>query len=227
MNINMKTTKRLLDASKEIWAGYHAHPFVRGIADGTLEREKFQYYMVQDYLYLMDYAKVFTIGVAKSQDMEAMRLFTGYVSQILEVEMGIHRGYMQRLGISLDKAEKAEEASVALDNLSYTSYMLRVAYEEGPGEIAAAILSCALSYEVIAKEMVQSYPSCMDHLFYGEWVRGYTDSGYAEANQKLINLIERLTIDYSETQMQRLEEIFIACSRYEEAFWDMSWEMRV
>ena len=222
--MNMKTTQRLLDASKEIWAGYHVHPFVSGIADGTLDREKFQFYMIQDYMYLIDYAKVFTIGVAKARDMEAMQLFAGYMSQILDVEMDIHKSYMQRLGIPLDEAEKAP---VALDNLSYTSYMLRVAYEEGPGEIAAAILSCALSYEVIAQEMVRADPICVDHPFYGEWVQGYAGPGFAQANQKLVELLERLTADYSEAQLQRLEDIFIACSRFEAGFWDMSWEMRV
>lgn len=215
---NRHTTKRLLDVSKKIWEGYHVHPFVKGIADGTLDKEKFKYYMVQDYLYLIDYAKVFTIGVAKARDTEAMRLFAGYVSQILDGEMEIHKGYMQRLGISL---EAAEETPVAMDTLSYTSYMLRVAYEEGPGEIAAAILSCALSYEVIAKEMLKSYSGCEEHPFYGEWVRGYADPGYVQANEKLVELIERLTVDYSETQMRRLEEIFITCSGYEAAFWDM------
>ena len=222
--MNMKTTQRLLDASEEIWESYHVHPFVRGIADGTLAQEKFQHYMVQDYLYLIQYAKVFTLGVAKSKDMEAMLLFAGYISQILDKEMEIHRGYMQRLGISLEEAEKA---ATSLDNLSYTSYMLQVAYEEGPGEIAATILSCALSYEAIAKQMAQTHPACVDHPFYGEWVRGYAGFEFAQANQKLINLIERLTADYSEKQMQRLEEIFIACSRYESGFWDMAWEMRI
>lgn len=222
--MNRKTMRRLLDVSKEIWAGYHAHPFVRGIANGTLNKENFQYYMVQDYLYLIDYAKVFSIGVAKAKDTEVMRLFAVYVSQILDGEMDIHKGYMQRLGISLGEAQKA---SLALENLSYTSYMLRVAYEEGPSEIAAAILSCALSYEVIVKEMIKTNPSSIDHAFYGEWVRGYADPGYSHANQKLIDLIEQLTEDYSEGQMHRLEEIFIACSRYESAFWDMAWKMSV
>jgi thiaminase/transcriptional activator TenA len=219
----MKTTQRLLDASKAIWESYHAHPFVRGIADGTLDREKFKYYMVQDYLYLIDYARVFAVGAAKARDAEAMRLFAGYVSQILDGEMDIHKGYMRRLGITADEAERTP---MALDNRSYTSYMLRVAYEEGPGEIAAAILSCALSYEVIAKEMARTHSACVNHPFYGEWVRGYADPGYASANQKLIALTERLTEDYSETRLRRLEEVFIACSLYEDAFWDMSWEMR-
>ncbi|WP_099205014.1 thiaminase II [Scatolibacter rhodanostii] len=221
--MNTKTTKRLLDASKEIWESYHNHPFIQGIADGSLPQEKFQYYMIQDYLYLLDYAKVFAVGTAKSQNEKVMRLFASYVSQILDGEMDIHKNYMKRLGISL---EEAEHTSQAMDNLSYTSYMLRVAYESGAGEIAAAILSCALSYEVIAKEMLQTFPSCTNHPFYGEWVRGYADPEYANANKKLIALLEQLTADYSEKQLQRLEEIFINCSRYEAAFWDMSWEMR-
>ena len=219
----MTTTQRLLAATEDIWAEYHTHPFVRGIADGTLDEEKFRYYMVQDYLYLIDYAKVFAIGVAKARDPETMRLFASYVHQILDGEMDIHNGYMQRLGIPL---EEAERAPVALDNLSYTSYMLRVAYDEGPAEIAAAILSCALSYEYIAKEIVARDPAAADHPFYGEWVRGYADPGYAASNQVLVDLTERLTRDYSQAQLEHLTEIFIACSRYEGAFWDMAWEMR-
>lgn len=219
----MTTTQRLLAASKEIWAGYHTHPFVRGIADGSLDREKFRYYMIQDYLYLMDYAKVFAIGVSKSRDGDTMRLFAGYVHQILDGEMDIHKGYMARLGIT---PEEAERTSVALDNLSYTSYMLRVAYDEGPAEIAAAILSCAVSYEVIAKQIVAEHPEAADHPFYGEWVRGYADPGYAAANRILEELTDRLTADYSEPQLRHLTEIFMACSRYEGAFWDMAWEQR-
>ena len=219
----MRITQRLLDASKELWAACHAHPFVRGIADGTLDQKKFQYYMVQDYLYLFDYARVFAIGVSKARDRQTMCLFAGYISRILNGEMDIHKDYMRRLGIS---PEEAEQAPMALDNLSYTSYMLRVAYEEGPGEIAAAILSCALSYEVIAGKMVQNRPACADHPFFGEWIRGYADPGYAQANRKLIDATEQLTADDSEKQLQHLEEIFITCSRYEQTFWDMAWEMR-
>ena len=80
------------------------------------------------YLYLLDYAKVFSIGTAKAKNLDAMRLFAGYTHSILDGEMDIHRAYMTRLGIA---KEEAEQTPVALDNLSYTSYMLRVAYEEG------------------------------------------------------------------------------------------------
>ncbi len=219
----MTTTERLLNASKEIWEAYHEHPFVQGIADGSLDKEKFKYYMIQDYLYLIDYTKVFAIGAAKASDLSAMKLFAGYTHAILDGEMDIHRAYMARLGIT---PEEAEHADVALDNLSYTSYMLRVAYEEGQAEVAAAILSCAVSYEVIARKIVEDHPEALNHPFYGEWVSGYAADAYHEENQVLIDLMNRLSEGYSEEQLKHLEEIFMACSRYEMAFWNMAWEMR-
>ena len=219
----MRKVDILIDSVRELWNSFDEHPFVKGIADGTLDKEKFKYYMVQDYLYLIDYARVFALGVVKASDSETMRLCAGYVKQILDGEMDIHKGYMQRLGISL---EEAEHANVALDNLSYTSYMLRVAYDGSAADVMAAILSCAVSYEYIGKHMVGQNPDCVKHEFYGEWIRGYSDPEYAKANRVLEDLTERLIADVSDEQFARLKEIFTNCSRYEGAFWDMAWEMR-
>ena len=208
---NNQTTERLLDASREIWEGYLSHPFVRGLADGSLAVNKFRFYLLQDYLYLFDYAKVFAQGVVKSREPEVMRVFSSYVASILNGEMEIHRGYMTRLGIT---EEQAEAVQPSLSNLSYTAYMRAVAAEEGPAEIMAAVLSCAISYEYIAKWIVKNYPDADKHDFYGEWVRGYASEDYAAENQRLIALMERLSADYTDTQRKRLVDIFVACSRY-------------
>ena len=216
-------TARFLQRTAGLWDAYLDHPFVQGIADGTLDQDKFRFYMIQDYLYLVDYARVFALGVAKAKDMESMRLFAGYVKQIMDGEMDIHRGYMARLGIRL---EDAEQAKAALDNRSYTAYMLQVGYEEGAPEIAVSILSCALSYEHIARRILELHPGADRHPFYGEWVDGYACPEYHEANQELIRLTERLCAGMNETQLAHLEDIFETCSRYEMSFWDMAWEMR-
>ena len=120
----MKTTERLLAAAKDIWAAYNEHPFVLGIQNGTLAREKFKYYIIQDYLYLEEYAKVFALGIAKAKSPETIQLFSKYVTLLTEGEMDIHRGYMGKFAVS---REELEATPRALDNLSYTSYMLRVA----------------------------------------------------------------------------------------------------
>ena len=193
---------------------------MQGIADGSLDVNKFRFYLLQDYLYLFDYAKVFAQGVVKSREPEVMRTFASYVESILGGEMNVHRGYMKRLGIT---EEQAETVTPSLSNLSYTAYMRAVAAEEGPAEIMAAVLSCALSYEYIAKWIVANYPNAEKHEFYGEWVQSYASEGYAEENVRLTALMERLTEGYSEQQLQHLTDIFVACSRYEAMFWDMAW----
>ena len=66
----MTMTERLLEATKEIWAGYNEKPFVKGIADGSLDHDKFKYYMIQDYLYLIDYTKVFALGAASQISLD-------------------------------------------------------------------------------------------------------------------------------------------------------------
>ena len=101
--------------------------------------------------------------------------------------------------------------------------MLRVAYEESEAEILAAILSCAYSYEVIAKNIVKNNPSSINDEFYGDWIKGYASDGYAEENVILLEELNRLTENYTEKKIQHLIDIFVACSRYELAFWEMSW----
>ncbi len=216
----MKTTERLLDAAKDIWAEYNKHSFVLGLQDGTLDREKFRYYIIQDYLYLEEYAKVFAIGIAKAKSLETMRLFSKQVNFLTEGEMDIHRGYMGALAVTQAELEGTPRA---LDNLSYTSYMLRVAYEEGEAEILAAILSCAYSYEVIAKTILKNNPAAAEHPFYGNWVKGYVGAEFCDENVVLMDRMDRLTENCTEAQLRHLTDIFVACSRYELAFWDLAW----
>ena len=219
-----KNADRIIASAADIWSGYYTHPFVTGIADGSLDRDKFKFYMIQDYLYLFDYARVFALGTVKTMDPGTMRICADYVDRILHEEMEIHKGYMKRLGIS---PEEAETAVISLDNLSYTSYMLRIAYDGGIAEILAAILSCAVSYEYIGRHIVQNHPGSTGHEFYGEWIGSYSSEGYAEANRALEDLVDKHTAGYSEEQLKNLEQVFINCSRYEALFWDMSWERRL
>ena len=218
----MNTVERMLAATNEIWKMYNSHPFVMGIEDGSLNQDKFRYYMIQDYLYLEDYAKTFAVGVAKAKSLRIANLFAKYIS-VMNGELNVHEGYLARLGVT---QEEIDSTPRALDNLSYTSYMLRVAYEEGEAEILAAILACAYSYEVIAKNMVKNNPESIRHKFYGDWIGGYTSDEYAEENSILLEEMNRLTENYTEKQILHLIDIFVACSRYELAFWEMSWTMK-
>ena len=214
---------RLHDAAAPIWEACLKHPFVTGIGDGTLAVEKFQHFMLQDYLYLFDYARVFALGVVKARDPELMRTFAANVDAILGGEMKIHRAYMKRLGIT---EEQVFAVKPALDNLSYTNYMLSVASSGGPMEIVAAILACSWSYAEIGQALA-AIPSAAEHPFYGEWIQGYASEEYAATNQALIELMDELAAGATEEQLAYLTAVFVNCSRYELGFWDMAWEVRI
>lgn len=219
----MKTSERLLHATLDIWEKYYEHPFLKGIENGTLNPKNFRYYMIQDYIYLQDYIKICAVGIAKAKSPKITQLFSRYITFLTGSEMDIHKGYMGKLKIT---HEELSATPRALDSLSYTSYMLRVAYEESEVEILTAILSCAVSYEYIARKIVENNPSSIHHELYGEWVKGYASEDCSNENQSLLDMLDALTAHYTDQQLHHLIDIFVTCSRYELAFWEMSWYMR-
>lgn len=210
---------RLHELDRPIWERCHAHPFVRGIGDGSLDLEKFRFFLLQDDLYLFAYAQVFAYGVINARDPQLMRVFAENVDTILGGEMKIHRAYMARLGIT---KEQIFSVRSALANLSYTHYMLSVA---ATGEVAAAILSCSWSYAEIGARLTAELPQSKDHPFYGEWVQGYCGTDCQSTNNALIILMDRLADGCCEEIYRHLEDIFVTCSRYELGFWEMAWTL--
>ncbi len=217
----MSTMATLLTKSQPIWNQYYTHPFVLGMQNGTLDKARFRKYMIQDYLYLVDYTKTFALGVAKAQTIPLMQLFASSIHTLTHTEMDIHRGYMGSLAITQAEIDATVPALV---NVSYTSYMVRQGYEGGVADVLASILSCAHSYGLIAKSMVANRPDCLNDPLYGDWIRGYASDEYAEKNQNLMDILDQLTQDYTPAQLAHLETIFINCSQYELSFWDAAWE---
>ncbi len=214
--------ERMLEESENIWQSYLKHPFILALANGDLDIKKFRFYLLQDYLYLFDYAKVFAHTLTKTDNKEIMSLCAFSINNILNGEMKIHKGYMSRMGITDDEVENVK---LSLTNLSYTSYMLNVAEHGDETAGLAAILSCAISYEFIGKWIAKNYPDSVNHEFYGEWVSGYSGEEYANSNRTLENLMNKLCENISDEKAKKLIDIFVICSEYEYKFWDMAWNM--
>ena len=214
--------ERMLEESENIWKSYLKHPFILALANGDLDIKKFRFYLLQDYLYLFDYAKVFAHTLTKTDNKEIMSLCSFSINNILNGEMKIHKGYMSRMGITDDEVENVK---LSLTNLSYTSYMLNVAEHGDETAGLAAILSCAISYEFIGKWIAKNYPDSVNHEFYGEWVSGYSGEEYANSNRTLENIMNKLCDNISDEKAKMLIDIFIICSEYEYKFWDMAWNM--
>src|SRR3712207_6557755 len=132
-------TDRLRRVAEPIWAAQHAHPFVRGIGDGTLRLEPFAYWVRQDYLFLIEYARLFGLGAARAPDLETMARFADLLQATVRAEMELHRGYAAEFGIGVDALEREPMAPTTR---GYTDFLLRVAATGDFAELAAALLPC-------------------------------------------------------------------------------------
>jgi thiaminase (transcriptional activator TenA) len=214
----MKFSERLYGKLQPIWRQNHNHPFVQGMGDGTLEKEKFRFYMIQDYLYLIDYAKLFAIGAMKATDVQTMGKFAALLDSTLNEEMGLHRDYAKKFEISEKELEKAQPSPTTL---AYTHYMLHVGQSGTLAELVAALLPCMWSYWEIGKELSEK-PGANNE-FYREWIEMYSSEGFGELATWCINLFDSLTEEKSETELEKLEEIFLNTTRFEYMFWDMAY----
>lgn len=216
----MTVSERLYKSALPIWESYNDHPFVKGIADGTLPVEKFRFYMIQDHKYLMQYAKVFALGVIRCVKESDMREFAALITATLDTENAVHQSYLAELGITRDMIDSTP---MCLNNESYTNYMISVGFKGGLAEIAAAALACSWSYKLIGDYIEKNYPNGKNHPFYGNWINTYTSQSFRDSNDNMIAMTDRFTEGYSEEQIRELERIVIICSKYEYQFWDMAW----
>lgn len=211
----------LKEKAAKVWEAGYAHPFVQELGKGTLEKEKFQFYLLQDYLYLQQYAKVFALAVVKATDEETMTRLTNAQHWILAEEMNIHRQYMAGFGIT---AAQAAEAKASLYNRTYTANMLAVGQTGGLAEILATIFPCAWTYSDYARRLKAQYADALETNFYKTWIEGYASDAFAESFAWFYGALDEMAASKTSAERTAIEEIFISSVEFEYLFWDMSYK---
>jgi thiaminase (transcriptional activator TenA) len=203
-----------------IWEAQHQHPFVQGIGDGTLEVEKFKHWVKQDYLYLIDYARLFATAVTKAPDLETMTKFAELVHAVLNVEMDLHRSYAREWGISAEELEKTQKAPACQ---AYTDFLLRTAALGNFPELVGALLPCMWGYCEIGLTLAQRGMPADSR--YVKWIRMYSAAEFVELTDWTRNLMDRLAAGLPQEALQRIEDAFLTSSRFEYAFWEMAYRL--
>ncbi len=217
----MSFSESLWKRAEPIWQETFHHPFVRGIGDGTLEVDKFKFYICQDYVFLIDYSRVLALATAKGFDLGTMGKFAELLHATLNAEMALHRGYAEKFGISRQELEWTKPAPTTF---AYTRHLLHVAALGSLGEIAASLLPCQWGYCEIGSALAkQGEPK--DQPLYGEWIRTYASPEFAALAQWLRALLDTIGGDAGAAERARMGEHFLQSARYEHAFWEMSWRM--
>lgn len=205
------------------WRRAHEeHPFVVAMGDGTLSLERFQYFMRQDYLFLINYARVLAIAAAKSPEFEAMSHWAALLDETLNSEMELHRGFCAEFGITVEQLESTEEMPATV---AYTDHLMRTAYDGDIYELSAALLPCQWGYDEVSQHLAKVLKA-PEESFHARWIAGYNDPAYKALTTWLRGFVDRLGQSATTMQKERMLKVFRASTHYEYLFWDAAWTLQ-
>ncbi len=216
-NIKMKLSELLYNKVIRLWKEAADKAFVRDMAKGTLDRDHFRYYMLQDYLYLQEYRKILKSTLGHTEDKD-LQLFLQHIIEETEKETyRVHVPNMRQIGIRDKDITDSRMADVLVE---YTAYMKKQAHE-GLITGLTALLQCSWVYAYIGQVLREEYPDEINASPYRSWFDAYTCAEYVETNRRWIEALDRETENTASEERDRLCLIFEECARYENRFWDL------
>jgi len=217
----MSFSQELRREADEIWASWHQHPFIKGIGSGNLKREKFVYWIKQDYLYLIDYSRVFAYAAARARKLEHMQHFARLMDGVLNTEMNLHRNYCAEFGI---KAEELEELEKSPTCQAYTDFLVRTAATESLGVTVGALLPCFWGFFEIGNRL-KEVGDTSEKNPYRHWIEMYSSGEFEDLARWSRELTDELGEEAGPSEKEAIKEAFVTSSRYETRFWDMAQEL--
>ena len=217
----MSFFERLKTKAAAEWRAYTEHPFTAGLADGTLPETAFRHYLVQDYLFLIEFARAYALAVYKSPQLTDMREAASGLSAILDVEMNLHVKLCAGWGLSPRDLEQAPPAS---EMLAYTRYVLDAGMRGDLLTLRVALAPCVVGYAEIAARLA-ARPDARDVTNpYRVWIDEYAGAPYQEVAAKARAHLDRLANLYvTPAREAELVTIFKEATRLETDFWEMGW----
>jgi thiaminase (transcriptional activator TenA) len=207
----------LWESVSDIYGAILVHPFLTGLTDGTLPEDSFAYYVVQDALYLRDYARALAAVGSRAPTSAAMRMFASQAAEAVTAELELHGTLLRELGIPPESVQRAEPAPT---NLAYTSYLLATvrggSYAEGVG----AVLPCFWIYAQVGRDLSAS--GSPDQR-YQRWIDTYGAAEYGAVVAEVIAETDRVSSTLSDAERALMRRHFRATSRYEWMFWQMGY----
>ncbi len=214
-------TDRLRRVAEPIWRAQHAHPFIRGIGDGTLDSIRFAYWVRQDYRFLIEYCRLFAFAAARSPDLATLTRFAELLQATAVTEMSLHRRLAAQLSITEAELEKEPMAPTTQ---GYTDFLVRTAATADFGELCAALLPCLWGFSEIGLELSRGGRPADARL--AAWIDSYSDPAFAAQAGWCRDLVDRLAAAASVPLQAAMEASFVTSSRYELAFWEMAWTLQ-
>ncbi len=216
---------RLIDRLKSHaganWTAYVHHPWLEGIHDGDLSIERFQFFLVQDLPYLADFSRVYFMGFAKLEPRD-LRLFRPFLKLIADYDEGnVEEEWLAEIGcndFSTDRwaALKAREG--------YMNHLVRTAHEADAFAIFTSTLPCCVGFAEIG-EWLMDKDTSHHHPVYRKWIDHYRRPFQRRQVSALIDALEASTSNLPESELQKLEKVFLRSVQHQIHVFDAAWRM--
>ncbi|KFY72822.1 hypothetical protein V501_07181 [Pseudogymnoascus sp. VKM F-4519 (FW-2642)] len=202
---------------KVAWQKHTEHRFLERLADGTLPVELFKNYLIQDYLYLVQYARATALAGYKAKTLDEIAASATVVTHIIH-EMNLHVEYCEAFGVSKEQILATEEDEACT---AYTRYVLDVGHSEDWFALQIAMAPCLIGYGVIARRLYDDPLTKREGNIYWKWIENYVADDFAEAVKVGSDTIEKHALLLSPSRLEELVKIFIHATNMETGFWNM------
>lgn len=196
-----------------------AHPFNAALAEGTLDRERFAFYLVQDQRYLVGFSRALATASARAGDVDEAAFLASSAHTALVVERSLHADYLHRFGVTADDVAGIETAPSAL---AYTSYLAAVALHGSQAELVAVLLPCFWVYEHVGRTVLDRVGDLTGHP-YAAWIETYADEEFAASVASMRGIVDRHADAADEPGRDAMLARFVRGCEYEWLFWDAAW----
>ena len=178
----MTVSSELWQANQDLAQACLEHPFVQGIADGTLKQKKFSYYVGQDAFFLEAFARAYSVVAAKTPDWEGFGIFHNLAGSVL-AELRLHQAYAAAWEVDLSSIQPQPATR------RYTDFLLATAWGSDIGLTTAAMSPCMRLYAFLGQQLAVGEVSHQ----YADWIRTYSSAEFEQLAQQLETLAERYT----------------------------------
>ncbi|WP_207539340.1 TenA family protein [Sabulicella rubraurantiaca] len=208
--------RRLRDTAGADWTGYTWHPFVQRLSDGTLPLKAFQHYLIQDYLFLIHFARAKALAVVKGESLEAMRAKAAGVLAILD-ETKLHLRFCAEWGLSEAEVTRVPETA---ETVSYTRWVMDRGLAGDILDLEIALAPCTVGYGEVARRIMAD-PACdLANNPYRSWIEAYAAEDYQALAQSAAARIDFLGVTHGgDARFNRLAADFAEAARLEQRFW--------
>ena len=210
---------RAWERTAELQRAIVEHPFNAALAEGSLDRERFAFYIVQDARYLFGFAQALSAAASRADDAADAAFLAGSAQAALQEERQLHAGYVEDFGLS---EQDIAGIPTSPSCLAYTSFLRASALSDPYPVLVAAILPCFWVYQHVGQTILEATNGAEGHP-YARWIQTYADEEFAKAVLGARELTDKLAADADEQLRQQMLTAFTRGTEYEWLFWNSAW----